>query len=175
MKPCRYCERGAVLITGMMMLTLLAILLSSVLRTSALSLAHAASLRSAARGFDACDQALRDAMQASVFMRAHVTTASTTLPFATRLTTTLQYLGSTDAIPHPQFDAARHASLDAHYFEVTATATGPRSTRETQQQVFLVIADAATPANVALARNSGIDVSDFGDSVIAMSWRRVAQ
>lgn len=166
-------QRGVVLITGLILIAMLIILLTSLFRTSALSIAHAASLRSADRAFQAAEDALYDALTASVFIRAQPPDVTTTLAHDVSVTTRVEYLGQTPAIPHPAYQPALHGGLRAHFFVATAEARGRRSAVRRHQLVFYVIADAATPPRVALARPGPLVAAAFGSGIVAVSWRSV--
>lgn len=164
-------QRGVVLVTGLIMLAMLIILLTSLFRTSALSIAHAASVRSADRAFQGAEDALHDALAAVAFVRAQPTELTTTMAHDVAVTTRIEYLGETRSIPHPNYQPALHSQLRAHFFVATAEAHGRRSATRRHQRVFYVIADAATPTRVALPRPGPLITAAFGAGVVTVSWR----
>ena len=163
-------QRGTVLMSGLFLLTLLSVFLLGFGRAASVSLAHANGVRADDRAFQAAEDALAAAMNASGFTRTAAAPRVARPAPGIVVTTSLAYLGETVRVPHPAWDALRDAGLRAHHFRITAEATsGPAV--QTLQRDFAVVAAAGIAGSVALSAAPTPANAPFGGAVIAGPWR----
>jgi hypothetical protein len=167
-------ESGTVLMSGLFLLTLLSLFLLGFGRAAAVSLAHAGGVRADDRAFQAAEDALAAAIAAGAFARQAIAPTVTNPGPGIVVTTSLEYVGETVAVPHPAWDAARDAGLRAHHFRVTAEAASGPAVRALQRD-FAVVAPAGIAASVKLSAAPTPANAPFGGAVIAGPWRALAR
>ncbi len=163
-------DSGTVLMSGLFLLTLLSVFLLGFGRAASVSLAHANGVRADDRAFQAAEDALAAALHATGFLRQPAAPVITQPAPGVVVTTSLEYLGETVALPHPAWDAGRDGALRAHHFRITAeAASGPALQR--LQRDLAVVAPANIGASVTLSAAPAPANAPFGGAVIAGPWR----
>ena len=160
-----------VLATGLFLLVLLTVFLTGIGRQASSALILANLARDHDRTFQLAEDALSSALKAPVFRRETRTEVTQPIPGA-EVTTTLEYLGETEAIPHPAWLPARDARLVAHHFRLNASASR-RGVHQTLERDVAVIAFRDIPATAALTRAATADTAPFGGAVLPGPWRVV--
>lgn len=162
-------QRGMVLATGLFLVVLLTVFLTSIGRQATSALILADLTRDHDRTFQLAEDALAFAQQASVFRRE--TSAQVTHPFpGAEVTTTVEYLGETALIPHPAWLPVRDTRLVAHHFRLRASAAR-RGVHHTLERDVAVIARRDLAATAALTTAATADTAPFGGAVIPGPWR----
>lgn len=135
-------DRGAVLLLSLIMLTLLALMVSSALRASAYSVSAAGWLRLA----HSVDVAGSDALQSALAQTQFRGDRSVTLPTVQttqdmRVSVTVAPLGRSNAVPHRNYDPQTHAQLSAHYFSLSASVTTTAGYRRQHEALIAIVVD----------------------------------
>lgn len=164
-------QQGMVLATGLFLVVLLTVFLTGIGRQATSALILANLTRDHDRTFQLAEDALANALRAPVFRRDTRTRVTHPLP-GTEITTTVEYLGETTAIPHPAWLPARDARLVAHHFRLRTRATR-RGVHHTLERDVAVIARHDIATTAALITTATADTAPFGGAVVPGPWRRV--
>ena len=159
-----------VLATGLFLIVMLSVFLAGLGRQATVSLALANGARDHDRAFQAAEDALSQASAAVQFRRQPAGPSITRPAPATEVHTALDYLGETDAIPHPAWQPTRDAALVAHHFRLRVAATR-RAAHVALERDFAVVAPRGIPGNAALLADPTPANAPFGGAVIIGPWR----
>lgn len=165
-------ESGTVLMSGLFLVTLLSVFLLGIGRAASVSLALANGLRADDRALQAAEDALAAALRASGFERRPAAPVVTRPAPGIVVTTSLEYLGETVAVPHRAWDPQRDAGLRAHHFRITAEAQSAPALQRLQRDLA-VVAPANVGASVTLSAAPAPANAPFGGAVIPGPWRAV--
>ncbi|MEM7612987.1 MAG: hypothetical protein AAF270_14980 [Pseudomonadota bacterium] len=162
--------------SSIILLLMLAVMVTSHARQTALSLAQAQTQRSAQQVFFLAEQSLHNALSQEYFVRDPMAATLSAAHHANVSTVTeLTYFGPTERIPHRNFDADTHRAWHAHWFSARATVTTATGGQRWHERVFVVIGPTSLAPDTRLAGNS-TEINDiFGDTVLPLSWRAGAE
>ena len=164
-------EHGAVLISAVIMLMLIAMFSTSAMQSSTISVAQAANQTAATDAFQVAQNAFSVALSQSRFLlndEINFMTSQTLNGADARAT--LRHLGSSKPIPHPEFNPVAHAHLQADYFELTTAVQAPRFVSARFSLFFYIVRRTSDPDTEIIAGTPDAS-ADFSYSPHRLSWR----
>lgn len=139
--PSRAAQAGATLIVGLLLLLVLTVLGVSGMNTATLELTMAGNTQFQQDAFQAAETGIDLSItQPSVPGPAAMTIPLTPLGDLTYSTQASKSCVTTDSVPNRTFSGG---VVQAWYFDIVATGTGPRNARSTHNQSFYIIGPAA--------------------------------